>query len=209
MVSEARTPQTNKESSFINFSSDVSYIYAVSLSSLSEGPRYTFWNSSTQTTVDYAIAPSDTSDCIRQCFTHEYFPLNNSDHLPISTILSVPTTTSNAPEPPVSQKFDWAKALKSTSLVSYQQEVSSIISPLLGRPYSCTDDLNAEICSVSQRLYSASLKTLPHRTAPQKNNQWFKDQYLFQHLLAEIVGHGSRLWSTWHRCHASTESHTH
>ena len=101
------------------------------------------------------------------------------------------TTTSNAPEPPVSQ-IDWAKALKSTSLVSYQQEVSSIISPLLGRPYSCPDDLNAEICSVSQRLYSASLKTYPHRAAPKKKNQWFKDQ-----CLARLASRKKAAWDEW------------
>ena len=109
-------------------------LYAVSLS-LTEGPRYTFSNSMTQTTVDYMIASHDASDLIRRCFTHKPAPLNCSDHLPISTVLNIPTATITLPHPPTDQRVNWAKALKSNCLIAYQKQVSSIVSPLLGRQY--------------------------------------------------------------------------
>ena len=64
-------------------------LYAVSLSPLSTGPQYTFWNSVIQTTVDYIIASHDAADYIQCCFTHEPAPLNNSDHLPISVVFTL------------------------------------------------------------------------------------------------------------------------
>ena len=73
-------------------------LYAVSLCSLSEGPQYTFWNSKTQTTIDYTIASYDAADYIHRCFTHEFDPFNNSDHLPISTLLRIPTPISTSEE---------------------------------------------------------------------------------------------------------------
>ena len=55
-------------------------LYVVSLSALSEGPSFTFWNSDSETTVHYIIASYDASRYIMSCLTHELSPLNCSDH---------------------------------------------------------------------------------------------------------------------------------
>ena len=153
-------------------------LYAVSLSSISKGPPYTFWNSTTQTTVDYAIANQDASDYIQHCFTHESSPLNNSDHLPISMLLHVPIAAATSLETPATPKVNWAKALRSDQLLAYQRQVSSIVNPLLGKSYSSPVELNVEICSVSQQLCSAALRALPQCTAFEWKKKWYKDQTL-------------------------------
>ena len=153
-------------------------LYAVSLSSISRGPLYTFWNSTTQTTVDYAIASQDASDYIQHCFTHESSPLNNSDHLPISMLLHVPIAATTSLETPATPKVNWAKALRSDQLLAYQQ-VSSIVNPLLGKSYSSPVVLNVEICSVSQQLCSAAIRSLPSngRKSVTKIRPWLSSPY--------------------------------
>ena len=110
------------------------------LSSLSTGPQYTFWNSVTQTTVDYIIASHDAADYIQRCFTHKPAPLNNSDDLPISAVLRAHSATTASPKPSGSQKINWVKALKSSQLDAYQKQVTSIVSPLLGRSYNSPEE---------------------------------------------------------------------
>ena len=150
-------------------------VYAVSLSSLSEGPRYTFWNSKSQSTVDYIIASHDSSGFIQKCFTHKYSSLNSSDHLPTSTVICVPIVSTSFSDISVSQKVDWTKTMKSGNLIAYRHQVSGIISPLLGKSYSTPDELDAEIRSVSQSLLSISLETLPQCAAPKRKHKWYKD----------------------------------
>ena len=87
-------------------------LHAVSLSSLSEGPLYTFCNSEVQTTVDYIIATYEASHCIQHCFMHELSPLKCSDHLPITTVLNIPITTAATPYAAMAPKIKWEKARK-------------------------------------------------------------------------------------------------
>ena len=164
-------------------------LYAVSLSSISRGPLYTFWNSTTQTTVDYAIASQDASDYIQHCFTHESSPLNNSDHLPISELLHVPIATATPLETPATPKVNWAKALRSNQLLAYQRQVSSIVNPLLGKSYRSPVELNVEICSVSQQLCSAAL---PQCTAFERKKKCYKDQ-----ILAQLTLRKKAAWDDW------------
>ena len=167
-------------------------LYAVSLSSLSEGPQYTFWNSTTRSTVDYIIASQEASDYIQRCFTREPAPLNNSDHLPISAVLCLPTAAVTSQESSASQKINWTKVPRSSQLISYQQQVSYIVNPLLGKPYNCPDELNADICSVSQQLCSAALKTLPLRSASKQKKKWYRYQ-----TLARLALQKKAAWDEW------------
>ena len=106
-------------------------LYAVSLSSLFEGPQYTFWNSTTRSTVDYIIASQEASDYIQRCFTREPAPLNNSDHLPISAVLCLPTAAVTSQESSASQKINWAKVPRSSQLPAAGVILSA---PSLGNP---------------------------------------------------------------------------
>ena len=82
-------------------------LHAVSFSSVSDGPLYTFWNSEVQTTVDYVVASYKASHCIQRCFTHELSPLNCSDHLAITTVSSIPITPTAIPHPTMAPKINW------------------------------------------------------------------------------------------------------
>ena len=167
-------------------------LYAVSLSPLSEGPEYTFWNSTTRTTVDYVIASHDASDYIQGCFTHQLAPLNNSDHLPISTVLCVPSTTTAPLKTSKSPKINWKKALESNQLVNYQKLVASIVTPLLGRPYNNQNEINTEICSVSEQLTTAAQTVLPLCNTPKMKKNWYKDQ-----ALGHLALRKKAAWDEW------------
>ena len=111
---------TNKGSSFTKYWYGASYML---LSSLSEGPHYTYWNSTTRTTINYTIASQDASGYIQRCFTRNPASLNNSDNLflPISTVICVPSVTTTSLEPSVCQKINWEKVPGSNRLIDYQQ----------------------------------------------------------------------------------------
>ena len=61
----------------------------LSLTSLSQGPQYTFHNNVLQTPVDYILVCHNTTEHIMKCFTHDSAPRNNSDHLPITHVLQL------------------------------------------------------------------------------------------------------------------------
>ncbi len=64
-------------------------LHVISLSARSEGPSYTYWNSNTETTVDYILGNVDALNFTSHCFTHELNPLNTSDHLPQTAIVDL------------------------------------------------------------------------------------------------------------------------
>ena len=57
-------------------------------------------------------------------------------------------------------------------LHAYQESVSTIITPLLGKLYDSSEQLNDEICLVSQQLLAAGQKT------PKRRQKWYNDQAL-------------------------------
>ena len=142
----------NQQGVFLKQLLDRCELHAMSLSSLSEGLLYTFWNSEFQTTVDYIIASYEASHYIQHCFTHKLSPLNCSDHLPITTVLNIPVTTAATPHPTLAPKINWQKARKMNCLTAYQESVSFVITPLLGKLYDSPEQLNDEICLVSPQL---------------------------------------------------------
>ena len=80
----------NHQGTFFSDSSLIAVGYMLCLSSLSEGPTFTFWKAEVQTIVDHIIVSQHTSHYIKHCFTYELVPLNTSDHLPISIVQDIP-----------------------------------------------------------------------------------------------------------------------
>ena len=96
-------------------------LYAVSLSSLSQGPQYTFQNSLSQTTVDYILVSHDTTEYVLQCFTHDHAPLNNSDHLPITATLQFSHSTAIPQEQLTKNRIHWARLSKTHICVAIRR----------------------------------------------------------------------------------------
>ena len=182
----------NQQGVFLKQLLDRCELHAVSLSSLSEGPLYTFWNSEFQTTVNYIIASYEASHYIQHCFTHELSPLNCSDHLPITTVLNIPITTAAIPHRTLAPKINWEKARKMNCLPAYQESVSFAITPLLGKLYDSPEQLNDEICLVSQQLLTAGQKVLPLCKPPKRRRKWYKDQ-----ILARLAICKKAAWDRW------------
>ena len=152
-------------------------LYAVSLSSLSQGPAYTFQNSVSQTTVDYVLANHDATEYIRHCYIHDSAPLNTSDHLPITAVLQFQHSTVNPQGQSTRKRINWW-VCNSTYLHCYQEEISAIVAPLIGNSHNSTDEIDKEIIYVSEKLCSAALESLPLHNNLAKKRKWFKDQTL-------------------------------
>ena len=118
--------------------------------------------------------------------------LNHSDHLPISAVLQAHFTITATAEQSASQKRIWVKALKSSQMDVYQERVTAIVNPLLGRSYNSPEELNAVIRSVSQQLCSAAQESLPLSRASNKREKWHKDQTLAQQAACKKTD-----WDEW------------
>ena len=167
-------------------------LHAVSLSSLSQGPQYTFQNSVSQTTVDYILVSHDTTEYIQQCFTHNSAPLNNSDHLPITAVLQVTHSTVDPQEQATQKTIHWSKALKGNNLCGCPKQVSATVAPLIGHSYSSAEELNKEIIVVSEKIFSAARQSLPLRKNSAKKRKWYKDQ-----TLSRLASAKKAAWDKW------------
>ena len=122
-------------------------LYAVSLSSLSQGPAYTFQNSVFQTTVDYVLANHDATEYIRHCYTHDSAPLNTSDHLPITAVLQFQHSTVNPQGQSTRKRINWSKVCNSTYLLDVpfvSEEVDGVLKKLKLSKAAGHDGLRAE-----------------------------------------------------------------
>ena len=152
-------------------------LYTVSLSSVSDGPQYTFWNTQTRTSVDYIISCLQASRFILHYFTHEFSSLNTSDYLPISTIDHISTVNHHL-HPPQGQKIDWVKA-QNTKFMSAYQEQSLVIHPLLGTMYDSPAQLPLSPSSLSKQPTTPC--PLCHQTKRRKSGLRTRTYHALQH----------------------------
>ena len=83
-------------------------LHVLSLSGRAEGPNYTFWNSTSETTVDYIIGDIVASNAMVNCRTHECSPFNTSDHLPITAKLCLENKALPIHHPRIqSERVNW------------------------------------------------------------------------------------------------------
>ena len=75
------TGDPNQEGILIKNLVDRYSLHVMSLAARSEGPGYTFWNSTSKTTVDYIIGSADAANLLHHCYTHPLAAMNSSDHL--------------------------------------------------------------------------------------------------------------------------------
>ena len=167
-------------------------LYAVSLTSLSEGPVYTFQNSVSQTTVDYVLASHNASQYIQQCYTHNLSPLNTSDHLPITTLLQFTHSTLDLQDQSTQERINWSKARDTIDLHRYQKRVGDLIAPLMGHTYKSCQEIDNEIKFVTDNIYSAALEYLPLIKNSTNRRKWYKDQTLSRLALAKKAA-----WDKW------------
>ena len=169
-------------------------LHILSLCERSRGPSYTFWNSTSETTIDYIIGDADTSSSMVHCFTHEVADINTSDHLPITAVFNLPNTSSSTPVADMGQKkINWAQAMKSPKMSVYKDSVTALINPLLGRSYENIDEINNEISEVLRSIFEISLSTLPIVVNKRgKQRIWYDDE-----MLAVLAKKKKLAWDEW------------
>jgi len=91
------------------------------------------------------------------------------------------------------KKINWTKAESDGSLSIHIQNISSLISPLIGRDYTSIDELDMDISKTCQAIVSTAHSTLPF-FQPGKSNkrQRFKDP-----LLKELCNQSRKCWRKW------------
>ena len=79
-------------------------------------------------------------------------------------------------------------------LPEYTSRVSSLLSPLLGKIYSSTSELDEEITSVCEFLVSSALESLPHLKDRPSKRRSFRDSEL-----KDLCNSSRTAWSAWNR----------
>ncbi len=69
---------------------NINDLFFLSLGNAASGPLYTFFREDTVTTTDYVVVDAVHAPLVSTCTTLDLHPLNSSDHLPISLVLSLP-----------------------------------------------------------------------------------------------------------------------
>ena len=110
------------------------------------------------------LATTACSFLITSCFIHEEHPLNTSDHLLITTSLSLSVKkhmSGSSNKKPA--RFNWNRAIATGDVLGYRRQVEVRIAPLLGRTYDLSEDVNDEISTVTKILVDSAVDTLPVR----------------------------------------------
>ena len=117
-------------------------------------PKFTYSQGPFQTTVDYVLSNPSCSFLISSCCTHEEHPLNTSDHLPVTTSLSVHKQTmpltNNDPT-----RINWRKAIATGDVAEYKKVVEQKIAPLIGKTYNDPEEVNADLITVPRSWLAA------------------------------------------------------
>ena len=137
-------------------------LYAASLSGCASGPNYTFHSGGNFSTVDYIFTDVEASSGIEKCWTHEEHPLNLSDHLPVTVILSGGGAMQQTQDSDHGIKIDWTKADMNGVCSMFQEAMRDRLSPFIGKFQSDVNQLNDEIQHVSSLIINAAETFLPH-----------------------------------------------
>ena len=167
-------------------------MYAPSLSSIANGPSYTYRRSSeVRTTVDYVLADCEASHLVHECWVHDQHDLNTSDHLPISVQVEVhPEYGSHQPQ--MKSKVNWNKAKELDLIPAYAAAVNAIIPSFIGKSYDTAEEIDVDICKVSGLLKEAAQKTLPELKPKKPRRRWFQDR-----TLSVLSSQSRNAWIRW------------
>ena len=110
-----------KSDLFVAFLSDIAY-----------DPPHTFQSGDIRTNIDYIMLDVSAASLLESCGTLEDDDLNTSNHLSQSVQLKFPCKPNDSPVL-VKIRIDWPKVESSCVPHTYQSEISSRVTPFLGR----------------------------------------------------------------------------
>ena len=163
----------------------------LSLQSQASGPTHTYCSGPHSTTVDYIICNQSATFICSSASTLDDHALNTSDHLPLKVVVDnvvLQDVEQNGP----GKKINWTKAESDGSLSADTQNISSLISPLIGRDYTSIDELDTEISNTCLAIVSTAHSTLPFFQPGKSNKRRFKDP-----LLKELCNESKKCWRKW------------
>ena len=169
---------------------DRNSLFAVSCSSITTGPNYTYLSGQTATTVDYILVNTKLVPYVNSCEILTPDPLNLSDHLPISVSICVNNIKYTHSEPTPS-KINWSKARKDGFIHLYTSKVQSEIIPLLHTTLLSISEVETEIKIVVEILTHAASEYLPH-IKPKK-----KKKFIIDSDLKVLCKQSKAAWIRW------------
>ena len=113
-----------------------------------------------------------------------------SDHLPLSTTLQL--TSSNAVHPAVSPSINLEKAVSNGAVKLFEQEINSMILPLLKSNYESYSQINCEIQFVCESICQYAENLLPMCSTRKKRRCFYKDA-----LLKQLCKESKTTWKLW------------
>ena len=165
-------------------------LYSVSTSNTVSGPKYTFFSSTSHSTVDYILTESSLADKVTSCYVHQHNPLNLSDHLLISMEMILHTSVSPPPTVLI-RPINWARAIENGAVHGFAEQVSSLTSPFVSATNQSVNELQLEITYVTKGIIHAASRCLPHMKV-KKTKSFLKDEQLKDLCKASKVA-----WKKW------------
>ena len=143
----------------------------------------TFQSGDTRTTIDYIMLDVSAASVLESCGTLEDDDLNTSDRLPQLVQLEFLCKPNDSP------------VLVSCVLHTYQSEISTHVTPFLGRCHESIDCLNEEVEMMVNNIKSVAEMTLPtiQPSKKGKKSHFFKDS-----TLKHLCEHSKCAWREWH-----------
>lgn len=130
-------------------------------------------SSNIRTTVDNVLADREASHHVQECWMHDQHDLNTSDHQPISVQVEV------YPECRSHQSQAKLKFNELNLIPAYAAAVNAMIPSFIGRSYGTVDEIDVDICKVSELLKKAAQKTLPKLKLKKPHQRWFQDHTVY------------------------------
>ena len=113
---------------------------------------------------------------ISSCEILEGHPLNISDHLPILCSLNLTHVRHPISTAFPTKHLDWSQAFKTGTIAQYAKSCDDIARPLLGKDYSCIEEVKEDIHAVCRKITDAANSLIQRKKV--KTGGRLKDQEL-------------------------------
>ena len=139
---------------------DANSLLVLSQTLLCQGPDYTFFTNTQNSTLDYILTDVDFYDNVLNCIVHPHHPLNLSDHLPLTTTLKLCCEEQVHLTQPI-LRLNWRFAVETGVVCTYEDGMNKVIKPLLDLRGQTLGEIDNEIQFVSNMMIQTAANHIP------------------------------------------------
>ena len=131
-------------------------------------------------TVDYVLGNLALANVLSSCSILDDYPLNTSDHLPITLTVDLSLIKQSQPSTSISPMLNWELSQKDGSISTYSSLSDDLVKPLMNIDYSCIEELDKDISVVCQSLVDIASSTIHVFKVNACKNPRISDSFLLE-----------------------------